>query len=110
MNDANGDKKRGILTYGIGNISILANLFLTQNSEFDFFLDLGSGGTVSFRANGNCDVSAVAKKYFNGGGHKNAAGGKIEEFKGTFLYDEARAQLEAYIGNGVEDDDDWQRL
>lgn len=110
LNDANGDKKRGILTYGIGNISILANLFLTQNSEFDFFLDLGSGGTVSFRANGNCDVSAVAKKYFNGGGHKNAAGGKIEEFKGTFLYDEARAQLEAYIGNGAEDDDDWQRL
>lgn len=110
LNDANGDKKRGILTYGIGNISILANLFLTQNSEFDFFLDLGSGGTVSFRANGNCDVSAVAKKYFNGGGHKNAAGGKIEEFKGTFLYDEAMAQLEAYIGNGAEDDDDWQRL
>ncbi|MGX2982118.1 DHH family phosphoesterase [Helicobacter sp. 23-1045] len=111
LNDANGDKKRGILTYGIGNISILANLFLTQNSEFDFFLDIGSGGTVSFRANGNCDVSAVAKKYFNGGGHKNAAGGKIEEFKGTFLYDEARAQLEARIGNSVEDDDDdWQRL
>lgn len=101
--------KRGILTYGIGNISILANLFLTQNSEFDFFLDIGIGGTVSFRANGNCDVSAIAKEYFNGGGHKNAAGGKIEDFKGTFLYDEARAQLEAKIGMG-EDDDDWQEL
>lgn len=100
--------KRGLLTYGIGNISILANLFLTQNSKFDFFLDIGTGGTVSFRANGNCDVSAIAKEYFNGGGHKNAAGGKIEDFKGTFLYDEARAQLEAKIGLGadLEDDDD----
>ena len=111
LNDSNGDKKRGILTYGIGNISILANLFLTQNSEFDFFLDVGVRGSVSFRANGNCDVSAISKEYFNGGGHKNAAGGKIEGFKETFLYDEARAQLEARLGNGVEDDDDdWQRL
>lgn len=98
--------KRGLLTYGIGNISILANLFLTQNSEFDFFLDIGMGGTVSFRANGTCDVSAIAKEYFNGGGHKNAAGGKIEDFKSTFLYNEARAQLEARIGADCEEDDD----
>lgn len=44
---------------------------------------------VSLRSRGNIDVNIFARKYFNGGGHKNAAGGKsfmtmvetIEHFK-----------------------------
>jgi phosphoesterase RecJ-like protein len=31
---------------------------------------------VSLRSRGNVDVNRFARKYFNGGGHKNAAGGK----------------------------------
>lgn len=31
---------------------------------------------ISFRSKGNIDVNKFARKYFNGGGHKNAAGGK----------------------------------
>lgn len=31
---------------------------------------------TSFRSRGNIDVNLFARKYFNGGGHKNAAGGK----------------------------------
>ncbi|MBR5850517.1 MAG: DHH family phosphoesterase [Alistipes sp.] len=31
---------------------------------------------VSLRSRGNVDVNLFARKYFNGGGHKNAAGGK----------------------------------
>ncbi len=31
---------------------------------------------VSLRSKGNFDVNEVARKYFNGGGHSNAAGGK----------------------------------
>jgi phosphoesterase RecJ-like protein len=31
---------------------------------------------VSLRSRGDVDVNAFARKYFNGGGHKNAAGGK----------------------------------
>ncbi len=31
---------------------------------------------VSLRSRGNIDVNLFARKYFNGGGHKNAAGGK----------------------------------
>ena len=30
---------------------------------------------ISFRSKGQNDVNAIAKKYFNGGGHKNASGG-----------------------------------
>lgn len=31
---------------------------------------------ISFRSNGKFDVNLFARKYYNGGGHKNAAGGK----------------------------------
>ncbi len=31
---------------------------------------------ISFRSRGNVDVNAFARRYFNGGGHMNAAGGK----------------------------------
>jgi bifunctional oligoribonuclease and PAP phosphatase NrnA len=31
---------------------------------------------ISFRSQGNVDVNQFARKYFNGGGHINAAGGK----------------------------------
>jgi phosphoesterase RecJ-like protein len=30
---------------------------------------------LSLRSKGNIDVSDIAKKYFNGGGHRNASGG-----------------------------------
>lgn len=44
---------------------------------------------LSFRSKGNIDVSAFAKKYFNGGGHKNAAGGvsytSLEETEQFFI-------------------------
>jgi phosphoesterase RecJ-like protein len=33
---------------------------------------------ISLRSKGDIDVSYLAKKYFNGGGHKNAAGGMLE--------------------------------
>ncbi len=89
----NTDKK-GLFVYGIGGISILANLFLKQNPEFDFFMDISPRGNVSLRANNNCDVSQIAKICFNGGGHKNASGGKFNEFRETFLYSEAKEQVE----------------
>ncbi len=44
---------------------------------------------ISFRSRGDIDVNEFARKYFEGGGHKNAAGGKsligIEETKKKFL-------------------------
>ncbi|MBQ5855280.1 MAG: bifunctional oligoribonuclease/PAP phosphatase NrnA [Alistipes sp.] len=36
----------------------------------------GSFIRVSLRSHGNVDVNTFARRYFNGGGHKNAAGGK----------------------------------
>lgn len=84
-------KYRGLLSYSIGNISVLANLFLKRNPHFDFFIDVSAKGNVSLRANNVCDVSLIAKKCFNGGGHFNASGGKIEDFKESFMYGDIKA-------------------
>ena len=32
---------------------------------------------LSLRSSGKRDVNQIARKYFNGGGHRNAAGGKF---------------------------------
>ncbi|WP_300450250.1 3',5'-cyclic-nucleotide phosphodiesterase [uncultured Helicobacter sp.] len=92
------DDKKGFLSYSMGGISILANLFLRCNPEYDFYLDVNPRGNISLRANGNCDVSAMSRELFNGGGHKNASGGKIEGFKESFAYDDIKTQVE-YILN-----------
>ncbi|QOG12654.1 DHH family phosphoesterase [Arcobacter sp. FWKO B] len=81
---------KGLLTYTLGSISIVANEFLKHNSDFDFFADISKRGVASFRAKGNLDVSKLASKLANGGGHKNAAGCKFEDFKETIYYDDVK--------------------
>lgn len=85
--------KKGFLSYSMGGISVLANLFLKRNSEYDFYIDVNFKGNVSIRANGKCDVNLLSKECFNGGGHKNASGGKIDGFKESFLYNDIKEQV-----------------
>ena len=40
-----------------------------------FFIEFKDGIKISFRSQGDFDVNQFAKTHFNGGGHKNAAGG-----------------------------------
>ena len=42
-----------------------------------FFMETKEGVKVSLRSKGYLDVNMMARQYFNGGGHKNAAGGKL---------------------------------
>lgn len=42
------------------------------------FKDSGDGIKMSFRSIGEFPANEIASKYFNGGGHRNAAGGKTE--------------------------------
>lgn len=95
--------KKGFLSYSLGGISVLANLFLRRNPEYDFYIDVNSRGNVSLRANGNCDVNTMSKELFNGGGHKNAAGGKIEGFKESFAYADIKTQIEYILNKHKED-------
>ncbi|PID46982.1 MAG: 3'-to-5' oligoribonuclease B [Proteobacteria bacterium] len=85
---------KGILTYNIGNVSVIGNDFLVKNEDYDFFMDVTSRKTVSFRSNNKADVSAIAKKVANGGGHPNASGGAIPSFKDSFLYEKVIRQIQ----------------
>lgn len=42
-------------------------------------IDRGEERKCSFRSKGNFDVNTFARKYFNGGGHYNAAGGQTKD-------------------------------
>lgn len=42
------------------------------------FIEKGALTKISFRSKGNFAVNKFARKYFEGGGHKNAAGGQAE--------------------------------
>ena len=95
--------KKGFLSYSMGGVSVLANLFLRTNSEYDFYLDVNPRGNVSLRANGNCDVSEMSRELFNGGGHKNASGGKIEGFKESFSYVDIKSQIEYILNKHQEE-------
>lgn len=78
--------QKGLLTYTLGSISIPANAFLVANDDYDFFIDISRKGNTSFRADGKVNVSLIAQKLADGGGHPNAAGCKFDDFKETIDY------------------------
>ncbi len=90
---------RGYLSYGVGNTSIIGNGFLTKFPEYDFIVDVSSRGTMSLRANNQVSVSQISKEWANGGGHPNAAGGRIQGFKEQFVYDKVKQQIEKIIND-----------
>jgi len=61
----------GIVNYGL----------MLDGTRFTTLVSQKPGEKVirlSFRSKGDFDVNTFARRYFNGGGHKNAAGGKFE--------------------------------
>lgn len=99
-----GDKKeeltvyykehKGLLTYGLGGISIPANAFLKANKDYDFFIDVNKRGRASFRADNKIDVAILAQKLANGGGHPNASGASFEDFKETVIYEDVKKYIQ----------------
>jgi oligoribonuclease NrnB/cAMP/cGMP phosphodiesterase (DHH superfamily) len=94
---------KGILTYSIGNVSIIGNDFLVKNPEFDFFMDVNGRGNISFRANNKADVSKISKDVFGGGGHANASGARFEEYKDSFIYEDIKEQKQERLTIGEND-------
>ncbi|HHS92680.1 MAG TPA: phosphoesterase, partial [Campylobacterales bacterium] len=89
--------KKGLLGYSLGNTSILGNTFLVENPDYDFYMDINWRGNFSLRSNNKLDVSKMAEEIGNGGGHPNASGGKIKEFKDSFVYSDIRTFVQDYI-------------
>ncbi|MBN2825679.1 MAG: phosphoesterase, partial [Campylobacterales bacterium] len=92
-------EKKGVLVYNVGSASIIGNQFLVQNPNYDFYMDIGSRGNFSLRSNDRVDVGLMAQKIGNGGGHPNASGGKIENFKNSFIYEEIKEFVKEHIKN-----------
>ncbi len=74
----------GIVNMPLSVSGINISLFAIEKDDFI---------KISLRSKGNFDVNRLSGKYFNGGGHKNAAGGKIYK-----SFNEA----ESYILNSVK--------
>ena len=89
--------KRGILTYSTGNTSLIGNNFLLANDDYDFYMDVNSRGGFSLRSNNKVDVSKMAEEIGNGGGHPNASGGKIENYKDSFVYAKLKDFVQEYL-------------
>ncbi len=65
-------------------------------------MDITSRKTISLRANGNIDVSKMAARIGNGGGHPNASGGLLNSFKDSFIYDNVRKQvMDIIVSKGI---------
>jgi len=90
---------KGYLSYGVGNTSIIGNGFLLAYPEYDFIVDVSYRGAMSLRANNKVSVSLISKEWANGGGHPNAAGGRIMGFKEQYRYDKVKIQIEQIIND-----------
>ena len=64
-----GDSE-GIVNYGLGIAGVRMAALFTEGEGLI---------KISFRSKGNFSVKDLAAKYFSGGGHKNASGGKSHE-------------------------------
>ena len=70
FNYIKGDTE-GIVNYGLSIKGIVFTAIFIENAEEKII-------KVSLRSQGDFDVNLFAREHFNGGGHRNAAGGKSE--------------------------------
>lgn len=62
----------GFVNYGLKIKNIVLSVIFIEEIESNMI-------KISFRSRGKFDVNILAKKYFQGGGHKNASGGKTHK-------------------------------
>lgn len=68
FNYQKGDTE-GFVNYGLSVMGSNLSVFLSEDDGYT---------KLSFRSKADLDVNQIARKYFNGGGHKNAAGGRLD--------------------------------
>lgn len=70
FNFQRGDTE-GLVNYGLSIEGIQLAAFFRESKDSDYI-------RISFRSKGDVDVNYLARTYFNGGGHTNAAGGRSD--------------------------------
>ncbi len=61
----------GYVNYGLTIQNNVLSVFFAEDTKHDFV-------KISFRSKGDFNVNELARQYFNGGGHINAAGGRSD--------------------------------
>ena len=102
----------GFVNYGLSLAGVKVSAFFMEDLYEDFI-------KISFRSKEDVDVNQFARKYFNGGGHINAAGGKylksleetISDFK-KIVENKEFNDLEGndaivFMGHGTESEADY---
>jgi phosphoesterase RecJ-like protein len=87
FNFVKGDTE-GFVNYGLALKGVQFSVIFIENQLEPYI-------KISFRSKGDFDVNTFARKYFNGGGHKNAAGGKSMKNMTETIADFKKA-LQAY--------------
>jgi bifunctional oligoribonuclease and PAP phosphatase NrnA len=75
---SNADSKQYLVQQGDTEGMVNYPLGVAGIQMSTFMHDKDGEIRISFRSKGDLDVNEFARKYFNGGGHKNAAGGKSD--------------------------------
>ena len=79
-------EEKARFNYRVGDTEGVVNEPLNAKEiQFSIFLhEMGKYTKVSFRSKGDFPVNEFARKFFNGGGHKNASGAEVyDSLKGT---------------------------
>jgi|LGVE01.1.fsa_nt_gb oligoribonuclease NrnB/cAMP/cGMP phosphodiesterase (DHH superfamily) len=92
---------KGLLGYNVGSSSLIGNAFLLANPDYDFYMDINFRGHFSLRSNNKLDVSKMAAEIGKGGGHPNASGGKVENYKDSFVYEKVKLFVQNYINEKI---------
>ncbi len=86
-----GDSE-GFVNYPLSIAGVKMSAMLLQNHKFI---------RISLRSRGEVDVNEFARKYFDGGGHRNAAGGKSTDSMEVTIERYKRAVKEFFSGSGT---------
>jgi phosphoesterase RecJ-like protein len=86
LHDHQKGDTEGIVNYGLSLEGIVLSVIFIEHKHEGLI-------KISFRSQGSFSVNDLARKHFEGGGHRNAAGGKsteslektIERFKSILL-------------------------
>jgi phosphoesterase RecJ-like protein len=87
-----GDSE-GFVNYPLSIETVKMSALLLENHKFI---------RVSLRSRGEVDVNAFARRYFEGGGHKNAAGGKSTDSMEKTLARFRQAAAEFFHDQGIK--------
>lgn len=80
----------GLVNYGLSLMGTKVSAFFMEDLYEDFV-------KISFRSKDEVDVNAFSRKYFNGGGHINAAGGKyMKSIEETIADFKEKIEAEAF--------------